>query len=160
MRPGNPEDEEFLLKAAAEARKSLCLAGRCGSIVVKNGQVIGVGYNAPPGDNLEIRRCHRKTEINPAFKSDKTCCIHSEWRCIINALKNHPSELSGATLYFIRVGNTSDEIEFAGDPYCTHCSRLALDVGLAEFVLWHKDERGIVAYNTHEYNELSYAWKP
>lgn len=160
MRLGNEEDRSFLLLAAEEAKKSLCLAGRCGSIIVKNGQVIGAGYNAPPGDNLAARRCTRKSEIDPAFKSDKTCCVHAEWRSVMNALRAHPSELVGATLYFVRVGNTSDDLEFAGDPYCTHCSRLALDVDLAEFVLWHGDPRGIVAYDTGEYNELSYAWKP
>lgn len=160
MRPGTEEDKAFLLLTAEEARKSLCLAGRCGSIVVKDGQIIGRGYNAPPGDDLEARRCTRKSEIDPAFKSDKTCCVHSEWRAVINALKNDPALLHGATLYFVRVANTSDELELAGDPYCTHCSRLALDVGIGEFVLWHKDERGIVAYQTAEYNDLSYAWKP
>ena len=42
----------------------------------------------------------------------------------------------------------------AGKPYCTVCSRLAIDSGIVEFVLWH--ESGITAYPTDEYNDLSY----
>lgn len=160
MRQGTAEDKIFLLRAAEEAKKSLCKAGRCGSLIVKDGQVIATGYNGPPGDDLALRRCARKAEIHPAFKSDKTCCVHAEWRSIIEGLKTQPQAIVGATLYFMRVSNNSADLEYAGDPYCTPCSRLALEVGLAEFVLWHHDNRGITAYNTQEYNELSYAWKP
>jgi len=42
----------------------------------------------------------------------------------------------------------------SGKPYCTVCSRLALDNGIKEFVLWHTD--GIKGYDTKEYNKLSY----
>ena len=31
---------------------------------------------------------------------------------------------------------------------------MALDVGIAEFVLWH--EKGVCVYDTKEYNELSF----
>lgn len=44
----------------------------------------------------------------------------------------------------------------AGKPYCTICSKLALDVGIKEFALWH--EEGITIYNTEEYNTLSYQY--
>jgi hypothetical protein len=47
---------------------------------------------------------------------------------------------------------------FAGAPYCTICSKMALDVGLRWFGLWH--ETGIRMYDTREYNDLSFAWKP
>ena len=50
-----------------------------------------------------------------------------------------------------------NQMQFAGKPYCTICSKLALDVGIKEFVLWHKD--GIAVYDTHEYNELSFAFR-
>lgn len=46
----------------------------------------------------------------------------------------------------------------AGKPYCTICSKMALDVGIAEFVLWH--EEGITVYDTKEYNELSFQYVP
>jgi len=33
---------------------------------------------------------------------------------------------------------------------------MALDVKIAEFVLWHKE--GICVYNTEEYNQLSFEY--
>jgi deoxycytidylate deaminase len=35
--------------------------------------------------------------------TDKTCCIHAEQRAIMNALRNHPNEIEGADLYFMRL---------------------------------------------------------
>jgi hypothetical protein len=58
-------------------------------------------------------------------------------------------------LYFIRLDAVGVP-ELAGQPYCTYCSKLALDVGIAEFVLWRPE--GVTVYDTIEYNDLSYQW--
>lgn len=87
--------------------------------------------------------------------TDKTCCVHAEQRAIMDALRKNSEKLSGSRLYFIRLdkaGNTSK----AGKPYCTICSKMALDAGISEFVLWH--EEGICVYDTEEYNTLSYEY--
>lgn len=47
-------------------------------------------------------------------------------------------------------------IRAAGKPYCTLCSKMALDAGIGEFVLWQTS--GLAAYGTDEYNTLSYAY--
>ena len=87
-------------------------------------------------------------------KSDCTCCVHAEWRAIMNALAQH-GDITGASLYFTRV-DEQGAIVYSGEPYCTVCSRLALDAGIAHFCLWH--EHGIMRYDTHDYNERSYAF--
>jgi len=87
--------------------------------------------------------------------TDKTCCVHAEQRAIMDALRNHPKEMIGSTLYFIRLYEDWN-MSFSGKPYCTICSKMALDVGISEFVLWHKN--GIVAYSTEEYNLISYRY--
>ena len=69
------------------------------------------------------------------------------------ALRNYTNEIIGSRLYFIRLDPTGNKIK-AGEPYCTICSKMALDVGIAEFALWHKG--GICVYNTEEYNLLSF----
>jgi len=122
---------------------------------VKNGEVIGRGYNAPPGDREEHRVCG---EVFPVGKPkyDKTCCIHAEWRAIMDALKNHGEKVKGADLYFVRV-DEEGVIKKSRKPFCTVCSRLALDTGLASFHLLH--EEGIGRYETGEYNRLSYTYK-
>lgn len=81
--------------------------------------------------------------------------MHAEQRAIIDALTHHPDKIKGSTLYFARADEEGNIIR-AGKPYCTMCSKLALDCGAAIFALFH--EEGIVEYDTHEYNELSFQY--
>lgn len=142
-------------QAIAVAREATCRRSKCGAVIVKDGEVIGRGYNSPPGDLESQRRCAiDKSEYGEAFKSDRTCCIHAEQRAIIDASARNPEKLIASRLYFIRLDG-EDRPKKSGRPYCTHCSKLALDAGVAEFVLWH--DEGICVYETEEYNDLSYA---
>ncbi len=56
---------------------------------------------------------------------------------------------------FIRL-DKNGTLSRAGKPYCTICSKMALDVGIDEFVLWHED--GICVYDTDEYNTRSFQY--
>jgi len=147
---------EYLLKAAEVALNSTCRDSRCGSVVVQNNEIIGVGFNSPPLDDESQRRCHLPKSSYNEKVTDKTCCVHAEQRAIIDALRTNPEKLAGSKLYFIRL-NSDGTIAKAGKPYCTICSKMALDTGVAEFILWHKE--GICAYNTHEYNEISFQYR-
>ena len=147
------DPDQYFKEANKEATKALCLRDKCGAVVVKDGVIVGRGYNGPPQDNLEQRKClneYPKELKKP--KSDRTCCVHAEWRAIINAQKNSPN-LTGSSLYFARV-NGEGELLPSGEPYCTVCSRLALDVGIMYFCLNH--ENGSRCYDTSNYNDLSY----
>ena len=153
------EDEKvaiaYMHEAARMAKQALCTRASCGSVVVKNKIIIGRGFNAPPENNIERGMCEEKrTPGKPGY--DSTCCMHAEWRALIDALKHHEDKLSGAKLFFVRVDDAG-EIKKSGDPYCTVCSRFALDLGLKSFLLWH--EKGIKEYSTEEYNFLSYNYK-
>jgi len=150
-RPIN-NNESFFELAGKEAKKSLCLRDKCGAVVVKNGEVVGRGYNAPPNDDISQRMCQTdyRTSLKP--KSDRTCCVHAEWRAILDAVRNY-SDISGSALYFTRIDQNGN-LQRSGQPYCTVCSRLALDAGIKYFGLWH--EEGIKLYDTKEYNLLSY----
>jgi len=154
---GKQENEAkvWMNEAARAAQEAQCHRAKCGTVIVKSGEIIGRGYNAPPLDKEENRMCHE--ELVPGKpKYDRTCCMHAEWRAISDALKRNPEKVSGAMLYFTRV-DESGNIKRSGKPYCTVCSRMALDVGIATFVLWHDD--GICEYPTDEYNRLSYHYK-
>jgi deoxycytidylate deaminase len=153
---GQQEQEamQWMGQAAKVAEKALCLKAKCGTVIVSEGKVIGEGYNAPPLDKEENRTCNK--EFGPGKPNyDRTCCIHAEWRAIMDALKKNPDKIKGSKLYFTRIGQTG-EIKKSGKPYCTVCSRLALDAGIAYFLLWH--EEGIGEYPTDEYDRLSYAY--
>ena len=143
-------------EAAAEiAVRALCLRARCGSVIVKDGIIIGSGYNAPPLEDEQNRTCNSAWDYAKKPKFDLTCCIHAEWNAILDACKRHPAKIQGSTLYFMRVdeqGNFTD----AGEPYCTTCSRLTLQSGVGEFALWNAG--GAAIYDTTEYNHRSYAF--
>jgi deoxycytidylate deaminase len=149
------DEAELFMRAAQEtAKKAGCQRAQCGSVLVSKGRIIGKGYNSPPAELESQRRCTAdKKEIHTKV-SDKTCCIHAEQRAIIAALKNK-HELVGSTIYFTRI-DASGQIVYSGKPYCTVCSKLALETGVKEFVLWHDD--GLCSYDTEEYNLLSFTY--
>ena len=155
---GQQEKEaiQLMSKAAEVAGKALCLKAKCGTVIVKKGEIIGEGYNAPPLDKEECRMCDKEIGAGKE-KYDRTCCMHAEWRAILDALKRNPEKLSGSKLYFIRIDDKSN-IKKSGKPFCTVCSRMALDTGIDRFVLWHDD--GICEYPTDEYDRLSYKYSP
>lgn len=142
--------------AAAVARQATCLRAKCGTVIVSHGNIIGVGFNGPP-KGIPHRATCSYDDFTSADKPmyDRTCCIHAEWRAILNSAKHSPDALDGSRLYFMRLDNEGN-MTFAGDPYCTVCSRLALEAGIAEIALWQK--RGIVIMDCIEYDRLSYAY--
>ena len=147
--------ERWMGKAGGAAAKALCLRAKCGAVIVKDGEVIGEGYNAPPLDDVAHRMCAEAPNLPGKPRYDRTCCMHAEWRAILDALRRNASKLPGSQLFFVRVDDAG-HVKKSGQPYCTVCSRLALDVGIAEFFLWH--EQGICGYPTDEYNQLSYRY--
>lgn len=151
------EHEEWFKEAGSVALSARCLRAKCGAIIVaSDGVMIGSGYNAPPTDDVLLQKCSNENyDRTKKPKYDLTCCVHAEWRAIIDALKNNSERLRGATLYYVRLGDDGN-IRRSGQPFCTVCSRLALDVGIATFGLWHED--GVMLYDTNDYNERSYAY--
>lgn len=151
----NEEKEAFVYfeKAKDIAKNATCKRSKCGAIIIQNNEIIGKGFNSPPNNLENQRRCLNLKDLYHKKVTDKTCCIHAEQRAIIDALKRNPDKIFGSKIYFIRLDKNNNTIK-AGKPYCTICSKMALDVGISEFVLWHKE--GICIYNTEEYNKLSY----
>lgn len=145
----------FLEKAAEVAKSATCERAQCGSVIVKDGEIIGSGFNSPPGEHESQRRCACEKSSYDQKVTDKTCCVHAEQRAIMDALRHNPDKLAGSRLYFIRLDDDG-KMTRAGMPYCTICSKMALDVGIAEFVLWQ--ERGVAVFDTVEYNDLSFAF--
>ncbi len=147
---------EYIAKAAEIASDATCERAKCGSVIVKSGEIIGVGFNSPPRNLENQRRCSRPKDSYHKKVTDKTCCVHAEQRAIMDALRRNSDKLPGSRLYFVRLDGGGKPSR-AGEPYCTICSKMALDVGISEFVLWH--EKGVCVYNTEEYNTLSYLYK-
>ncbi|MDP3918771.1 MAG: hypothetical protein Q8Q35_02610 [Nanoarchaeota archaeon] len=143
---------KFLEMAAKVAEMATCERSKCGCVIVNKGELIGYGFNSPTGNIEGQRKCGKDKSGYNKKVTDKTCCVHAEQRAIMNALSRNSSLLEGSRLYFIRM--KEGKASKAGKPYCTMCSKMALDVGVSEFVLWH--DEGICVYNTEEYNSMSY----
>lgn len=141
---------------AQVASKATCRQVKCGAVIVKGGQAIGRGYNSPPNNDESQRRCHIEKSFYHERVTDKTCCMHAEQRAIMDALANNPKALAGARLYFSRLEDNGELKRHAGQMYCSICSKMSLDAGIKEFVLWHN--QGIFVYDTNEYNDLTYAY--
>nr|MBI4156419.1 hypothetical protein [Candidatus Woesearchaeota archaeon] len=160
MRRLSGEDEKIALEYMAEAAKvalnSTCHDSRCGSIIVKYGEIIGKGFNSPPGNKENQRRCDYSKDSYHKKITDKTCCVHAEERAIIDALCNNQLKIVGSSLYFTRIDGDGNLLKL-GNPYCTICSKMALDVGIEEFILYHSE--GISIYNTDEYNSISFNYR-
>jgi deoxycytidylate deaminase len=150
------DDETILSECVAVAQQATCARSKCGSIIVTTtGEVIGRGYNSPPNECEAQRRCKNEKSMYHQKVTDKTCCIHAEQRALCDALRNSPESIHGATLYFIRL-DADGNAQYAGKPYCTICSKMALDCGVAYFALWRKE--GWERYDTETYNTLSYGF--
>jgi deoxycytidylate deaminase len=157
MKRLDKKDFEFYLgEAIKEARKSTCLRRKCGSIIVDiRGNIIGRGFNSPAGNLESQRRCsYDKSEYDEKV-TDKTCCIHAEQNAFFDALsKTGKRKLENyPVLYFAEVDSEGNLIP-AGEPYCTICSKSALEVGISGWVLQH--ESGLYYYDSEEYNDKSF----
>lgn len=154
----SPILEEIMKYLINQAKKSSCHRSRCGSVIVNDSnspffRILGVGYNSMPCD---AEGACFKDSLAPTFKSDKTCCIHAEQRAILDCLKINPSHIEESHLFFIRIDD-HDRPKPSGAPYCSICSKMALEVGVGKFHLWHSE--GWTAYGAEEYNKLTFEYK-
>lgn len=144
----------YLRLAEKEARRSTCENARNGAVIVRQGRVIGRGFNSPPLNKKEFRTCLDEYPIpKEKVKFDRTCCVHAEWRAVMDALQNHTRSIRGSKLYHVRLDEKGRVVKM-DKPFCTTCSRIILDSGVKEFVTWHK--KGVISYPAGEFNRLSY----
>jgi deoxycytidylate deaminase len=165
----------WLRLSQKKALNSKCLRhnGRCGAMITRNGESVGWGWNSPP-QNRDIKACRKDAirqelkETGKKFKSDLSCCVHAEMRAMTMAIVrsnriDFHNCLEGCRLYFIRIDDEGDCIP-SGHPWCTQCSKFALDIGISEWVLWHGESvwdkgKGVYLYDANEYNEISYQYR-
>jgi len=147
------EAKEYLFLCAEYARMSPCLKSQRGVVIVLNREVLGKGCNAPPFGENPCTSCLREKAKELKIQSHTEPCraVHAEQKAIINAYSTKYTSLEGAVMYHVKVKNGLAVP--SGRPSCTICSKLVVEVGIKEFVLWHED--GVAAYNAHEFNDLS-----
>ncbi|NQU78922.1 hypothetical protein HQ545_04090 [Candidatus Woesearchaeota archaeon] len=143
----------YIHLAAEVAQNAVCLKSQRGCVLVKDGEVIGEGYNAP-ADSHKCVSCLRQQKKGVEFgifNTEPCYSVHAEQRAIINALRKGHSDLEGSVMYHVKLKNGG--IHRAGTPSCTICSKLVLESGISWFVNF--EEKGAVKYSAKEFNDLS-----
>lgn len=147
--------KSYFLKAAEIAKNATCERSKCWCVIVKNWKIIWTWFNSPAKWLESQRRCRNDKDLYNKKVTDKTCCIHAEQRAIIDSLKNFPDEIEWADLYFTRI-DQNWEIKKSWEPYCTICSKFALESWIKYFFL--RQGKWIIKYDTEEYNDISYKY--
>lgn len=147
------EARKYFEEAGKIAESSLCLRAQCGSVIVKDGRVVGTGFNSPPQNDPNLRTCLNEYDIPANFRHDRTCCIHAEQRAIVDARARN-EEIKGSAIYFTRIEEDKKRAP-SHRLCCTICSRAVLDAGIAEFLLEWEDG-SIRSWPTDEFDKLSF----
>lgn len=135
-RPG--WDEYFMELAQVVKKRSDCIRGHRGSIIVKDKRIIATGYNGTPMGAKNCfeggcERCKLRQEGKLASReAEGTCiCLHAEENAVIQSAY-HGTSTIGATLY-------------TTDSPCTHCSIMIINAGIKRVVygLEHHDQDGL-----------------
>ncbi|HCC22098.1 hypothetical protein A2480_03270 [Candidatus Uhrbacteria bacterium RIFOXYC2_FULL_47_19] len=77
----------------------------------------------------------------------------------MDALARHPDRLAGSTMYFVGLLPDGSPRSQGGEIrlYCTICTKMMRDVGIAKYVLQTPDGSS-VSYSADEYLRLSYEY--
>jgi dCMP deaminase len=145
------EAEKYMLVAAEEAKKSTCKKSQRGDVIVKNGEVIGKGFNKVTIENL-CNPCVREN-IRDNSKVELCSAIHAEQLAIIDALRNGKN-LEGSRMFHIKVKD--GKMMFSEDTSCTVCSKIVLESGIGEFVLLQN--KGFALFTSEEFNRKSFEY--
>lgn len=116
-------DEYYMKQAHTQKEKSTCIRDKVGSVIVKNGAIIGVGYNNVTGgveDCVKIGCIRDKMHIPHGQRREVCRAICAEQLALTEAARNGIST-DGATIYVTTFP-------------CFICSKLLVSAGIREIV--------------------------
>jgi len=119
-----PDWDEYWMQIANNAKtRSTCIRRKVGAVIVKNNQILSMGYNGAPTKlkHCEETGCLRQQMNVPSGERAEICrAIHAEQNAIIHAAK-HGVSIEGATIYV-----TSSP--------CNICAKMLINSGISEIV--------------------------
>ena len=119
-----PDWDEYWMQIANYAKtRSTCIRRNVGAVIVKNNQILSMGYNGAPTKlkHCEETGCLRQQMNVPSGERAEICrAIHAEQNAIIHAAK-HGVSIEGATIYV-----TSSP--------CNICAKMLINSGISEIV--------------------------
>lgn len=141
------EAEEMVERAAGLAKDSRAKT-RHAAVLVKDGSMMAWGTNGVPYPGED--HCYCKVA---EFGVHDNCRTHAEQRAIGLARDgNGWKTLQGAKLIYVRL-EANDSVRLEDPHFCARCSRLALSLGVAEWVFALSD--GLVSYSAADYDTIA-----
>lgn len=128
-------DDYYLNIAKAVSKRSTCIRRQYGAIIVKNGEIIGTGYNgsARGTENCCDRGvCMRTGHAHNDGDYRECPAVHAEMNCLVSVARK---DAMGATLY---LHGEEDGKSVDADP-CPICKRLIINAGISRLVTSKKE---------------------
>jgi deoxycytidylate deaminase len=150
-RPLNRQDShdaEEMVERAAELARDSHARTRHAAVLVQEGSMLAWGTNGVPFPGED--HCHCKFG---EFGHHDQCRTHAEQRAISLArLGDGWRQLPGSKLIYVRL-LADDSVRLQEPHYCARCSRLALSLGVGEWIFALSD--GLVGYSAADYDQIA-----
>jgi deoxycytidylate deaminase len=142
-------EAEQMVARAAELAKDSHARTRHAAVVVTGGSLVGWGINGVPFPGED--HCYCKFG---EFGHHDNCRTHAEQRAIALAREGDGwRRLQGAQLLYVRL-EADDSVRLEEPHFCARCSRLALSLGVKEWVFALSD--GLVGYSSVDYDTIAH----
>jgi deoxycytidylate deaminase len=150
-RPLNRQDshvaQQMAARAAELARDSHART-RHAAVLVKDGSLLAWGNNGVPFPGEDHCYC----KFGELGHHDQ-CRTHAEQRAITLAREGDGWRvLQGSTLIYVRL-EADDSVRLEEPHFCARCSRLALSLGVAEWIFTLSD--GLAGYSSADYDRAA-----
>src|SRR5579871_5077991 len=141
------EAEQMVQRAAELARDSRART-RHAAVLVRGGSLLGWGTNGVPFPGED--HCYCKFG---GHGHHDLCRTHAEQRAITVAREGDGWQLlQGAKLIYVRL-EADDSVRLEEPHFCARCSRLALSLGVAEWIFALSE--GLVGYSAADYDKIA-----
>lgn len=139
---------EQMVERAAELARDSHARTRHAAVLVKDGSMLAWGTNGVPFPGED--HCHCKIG---EFGHHDQCRTHAEQRAITLARNGDGWRmLPGAKLIYVRL-LADDSLRLEEPHFCARCSRLALSLGIAEWIFALSE--GLVGYSSVDYDAIA-----
>jgi deoxycytidylate deaminase len=139
--------EQMVERAAGLARDSHART-RHAAVLMKEDSMLGWGINGVPFPGED--HCYCKLGD---FGHHDMCRTHGEQRAIMLAREGDGwRQLPGAKLVYVRL-EADDSVRLEKPHFCPRCSRLALSLGVAEWIFALSE--GLVGYSAADYDTIA-----
>ncbi len=139
---------EQMVERAAELARDSHARTRHAAVLVQDGSMLAWGTNGVPFPGEDHCYC----KVGELGQHDQ-CRTHAEQRAISLARDGDGwRKLLGSTLIYVRLA-PDDAVRLDEPHYCPRCSRLAMSLGVGEWIFALTD--GLVSYSATDYDEMA-----